>query len=121
MNESISIWRFVLSVLALWRVTHLLAEEDGPWELIASLRSKLGPGFAGKLMDCFYCLSLWFSLPLAIWLGNKSWVGTLLQWQALSGAACLLEKATQRPDATFYPIQTFPGDEPCAVVTKETK
>lgn len=119
MNETPVIWRFVLSALAVWRVTHLLAEEDGPWDMIASLRSKLGAGIFGRLMDCFYCLSLWLSLPLAIWLGNKSWIGSLLHWQALSGAACLLEKATEGRNAPLYPIQTFPGDEPCAVVIKE--
>jgi hypothetical protein len=37
----------------------------------------------------FYCL--WFSLPLSIWL-SSGWIGLLLYWQVLSGAACLVEK-----------------------------
>jgi len=104
MNQSNPIWRFVLCSLAVWRITHLLAEEDGPWDLIVRLRAWLGASIFGRLMDCFYCLSLWVSLPLAIWLSSGT-VGLLVHWQALSGAACLLEKATQRfqPNAPPYP------------------
>jgi hypothetical protein len=96
-NESNPIWRFILCALGLWRVTHLLAEEDGPWDLVSRLRGSLGSGILGRLMDCFYCLSLWISLPLAIWL-SSGWIGLLVHWQALSGAACLLEKATQKAE-----------------------
>jgi hypothetical protein len=107
MNDSSPIWRFVLAALALWRVTHLVAEEDGPWDVIVRVRERLGASFLGQLMDCFYCLSLWFSLPLAIWL-SSGWVGLLLHWQALSGAACLLEKISGRreiPVPVISPIE----------------
>lgn len=118
MHENTTIWRFILSALAVWRLTHLLAEEDGPWDLIVRLRTKLGAGILGRLMDCFFCLSLWLSLPIAIWLSN-GWIGLLLHWQALSGAACLLEKITGRREPAFSPIPTFEGDLPCAVVKDE--
>lgn len=95
MDDYGPIWRFVLSALAVWRITHLLAEEDGPWDLVVRLRRALGDGFWGRLMDCFYCLSLWISLAISFWLAS-GWVEILLHWQALSGAACLLEKATTR-------------------------
>jgi hypothetical protein len=87
----------VLGVLALWRVTHLLAAEDGPWELLARLRRRAGRGFWGGLLDCFYCLSLWLAAPLALALG-RSWGERLLLWPALSGGAVLLERATRRPE-----------------------
>ena len=46
MNET-SFWiRFVLFVLATWRVTHLLASEDGPGDLIIRFRVRLGHGLA---------------------------------------------------------------------------
>ncbi|MGA2903896.1 MAG: hypothetical protein ABSD98_08690 [Candidatus Korobacteraceae bacterium] len=122
MHEGNSIWRFVLSALAVWRITHLLAEEDGPWDLIVRLRSTLGSSVLGRLMDCFFCLSLWVSLPLAFLLGS-GWIGLLIQWQALSGVACLLEKATQRPQsvypASLASAEIFEGDTPCAVVKSE--
>ena len=80
-----------LAVLATWRVTHLIAEEDGPWDAIAMVRGWVGSGFLGKLMDCFYCLSLWVAAPLA-YLAMNRWSEWPVLWLALSGAACLLER-----------------------------
>src|SRR5215472_1364518 len=89
------IWiRFVLAVLATWRVTHLLANEDGPAHLIARLRLRLGESIAGSLMDCFNCLSLWVAAPLA-----------------LSGAACLLERASEKPLLVEHPLPASEGDD----------
>jgi len=103
MTDSNAIWRFTLSTLAIWRLTHLVAEEDGPWDLLVHFRAKLGNNVFGRLMDCFYCLSLWFSLPLSIWLAS-GWVGLILHWQALSGAACLLQRITQKTGARFLRV-----------------
>jgi hypothetical protein len=122
MNESNPIWRFILCTLALWRVTHLLGEEDGPWDLMVRLRARLGSGILGRLMDCFYCLSLWISLPMAIWL-SSGWIGLLVHWQALSGAACLLETATRKapaaPPASFPESEMHAGELSCAAVKSE--
>jgi hypothetical protein len=88
--------RFALAALATWRVTHLLAEEDGPANLVVRVRARLGASPAGELMDCFYCLSVWVAAPLTLTVTRRprAAVGT---WLALSGAACLLERATDEP------------------------
>jgi hypothetical protein len=92
-----SFWiRFVLAVLATWRISHLLANEDGPGDLIVRFRARLGSGQFGKLMDCFYCLSLWIAVPLAFFVSRRP-LDLLLTWLALSGAACLLERIGQDP------------------------
>ena len=91
--ESAMIWRFCLAALAVWWMTHLLAEEDGPWDATAKLRARLGAGILGRLMDCFYCLSLWISLPLAAWL-RDSRAGFFVYWMVFSGAACLFQRMT---------------------------
>ena len=88
-------WNFVLAVLATWRVTHLLANEDGPADLIVRFRALLGDGLAGTLMDCFYCLSLWIAAPAALFVTRKPLEWTIT-WLALSGGACLLERLTDR-------------------------
>ena len=88
--------KFVLAVLATWRMTHLLAREDGPADLIVRLRAWLGNGFGGKLMDCFYCLSLWVAAPFALVVSQDPLL-FLLTWPALSGAACLLDRMGQEP------------------------
>ena len=89
-------YRLLLGILSVWRITHLLQAEDGPWDLVVSLRRAAGAGFFGKLMDCFYCLSMWIAAPLAAVLG-QTWMEKLLLWPALSGAAILLERVTAPP------------------------
>jgi hypothetical protein len=91
----------ILGTLGVWRITHLLAAEDGPWDLLVRLRRRAGDGFWGGLLDCFYCLSLWISIPFA-WLLGESWPERLLLWPALSGAAILLERATAPPTALYH-------------------
>ena len=87
--------RFILAVLATWRVTHLLANEDGPADIIFRLRRWLGHGPAGSLMDCFNCLSLWIAAPAALLLSAQPlmWVAS---WLAVSGGACLLERLSEK-------------------------
>jgi hypothetical protein len=87
---------FILAVLATWRLTHLLASEDGPADLIVRFRALLGQSLAGKLMDCFYCLSLWIAAPAALFVSRRP-LEWLFCWLALSGGACLLERLGQEP------------------------
>lgn len=96
--------RLLLAVLATWRVTHLLAREDGPAEVIARVRARLGRSLAGRLMDCFYCLSVWVAAPFALLVGEGP-LEWLVGWLALSGAACLLERAGA-PAVAFTPLET---------------
>ena len=90
-----TVYWLLLGTLCVWRITHLLQAEDGPWDLVVRLRRLAGAGFWGRLLDCFYCLSLWIAAPFAFALG-----ATLLEqfmlWPALSGGAILLERATSR-------------------------
>jgi len=85
------LYGFVLGLLCVWRITHLLQAEDGPWDLVVRLRQMVGDGFWGKLLDCFHCLSLWVAAPFAVWLGSDT-TERLLLWPALSGAAMILER-----------------------------
>ncbi len=85
----------LIAVLACWRVTHLLNAEDGPGYVLVHLRRLAGAGVLGKLLDCFYCLSLWVAAPLAVLLA-RGWRDGLLLWLSISGGAILLERATTR-------------------------
>src|SRR3954463_8836653 len=86
--------RFTLSALAVYRVSYLVARDDGPWNLFRRLRSAAKGTGAGRLVTCVNCLSVWVSLPLA-WFVGSSWVERILAWWALSGAAVLLDRATR--------------------------
>jgi len=86
---------FILCTLAVWRLTHLFSQEDGPFDLVLKFRKLFGHGFFGNLLDCFYCLSLWIAMPFAWWLCGE-WTSGLITWLALSGAACLLFKVSEK-------------------------
>jgi hypothetical protein len=88
--------RFALASLATWRLTHLLAEEDGPADAVLRVRARLGQGSIGQLIDCFYCLSVWVAAPLSVAVTRRRSEIPLV-WLALSGASCLLERATTPP------------------------
>src|SRR5688500_13648322 len=85
--------RFLLAVLAVWRLTHLLAQEDGPWDVFRRLRSAVSRVPGGRLLSCFYCLSLWVAIP-AGWFVGETLVEQVAAWLAASGAAVLLERVT---------------------------
>jgi len=86
---------FSLCTLAVWRITHLFSQEDGPFDVMLKFRKLFGQGFFGNLLDCFYCLSLWISVPFAIFI-SQTWLQGIIIWLALSGAACLLFKITDK-------------------------
>ena len=96
------IYGLVVAVLAVWRATHLLQAEDGPWKLVLRLRRAAGSGFWAGLMDCFHCLSLWLAAPVALLLGQR-WEDRLLLWLAVSGGAILLQRATSQEPAPPVP------------------
>jgi len=88
-------FQFVISVFATWRLCHLLAEEDGPKDMIFHIRKQLRQGFFGSLLDCFYCLSIWVAIPFALWMSDNWKIG-IIYWLAISGGACVLYKATSK-------------------------
>jgi hypothetical protein len=87
--------RFLLCVLAAWRLIHLVVAEDGPGDIVVKLRIWLGGSFLGLIMDCFYCASVWVAAPFAF-LITQDVLGWLVSWLAISGAAALLEQASRR-------------------------
>ena len=95
--------RFGLAALAVWRVTHLIALEDGPFNVITRMRQRLGDGFFGQLTDCFACTSVWVAAPVAAALRPRRGGDLVLSWLALSGAACLLQQwsADGRPELRY--------------------
>jgi hypothetical protein len=86
MSEELS---YLLAVFAAWRVTHLLAYEEGPFALIARARrasaQRIGSGVA-----CFYCLSVWVPVPFAFLLADG--LNGVLLWLGGSGVVVLLDK-----------------------------
>jgi Protein of unknown function (DUF1360) len=57
------------------------------------VRRRAGDGWAGELLDCFYCTSIWVAAPVAVAVARRR-RDIPLAWLGLSGAACLLEQLT---------------------------
>ncbi|WP_150452610.1 DUF1360 domain-containing protein [Arenibacter lacus] len=86
---------FILCTLAVWRIGHLLSQEDGPFELVIKFRKRLGQSFLGALLDCFHCVTLWIAIPFTLLLAD-TWLHGIIIWLALSGAASILFKLTEK-------------------------
>ena len=95
---------FVLASLAVWRVTHLVNAEDGPWDLAARLRARIGrldSPMLARAVGCFYCLSAWVALPFTPWLTLQP-AAFIVTWLALSAAAIVVERLTDRTPAAVW-------------------
>jgi len=101
--------RFILAGLANWRLTHLLASEDGAADIIVRFRALLGQSLIGRLMDCFNCLSLWIAALAAFFVSLRP-LEWLFCWLALSGGACLLDRIGQEPVVIPPLSQSVEGD-----------
>ena len=102
-------FRLVIAILATWRVAHLIAREDGPFDLVVKLRILAGEGFAGRLMDCPLCLSLWVAAPFALTLTDAGTFRVEV-WLAISGGASLLENAFERLSRTANTVEGNSGE-----------
>lgn len=87
--------KYFVIIIVVWRITHLFSMEDGPFDIIIKIRKALGSGFLGKLMDCFYCLSIWVSLLFSIIIGT-GYLEIIILSLYYSGAVIILEKLTNK-------------------------
>ncbi|MDH4065384.1 MAG: DUF1360 domain-containing protein [Acidobacteriota bacterium] len=88
-------FQFVVAVLATWRVAHLVAREDGPFDVIVRVRARAGDTSIGRLMDCPHCLGLWIAMPLAAWVARTpgQW---LVAWLGIAGGASMAQRWLER-------------------------
>jgi hypothetical protein len=117
-NENVPVWRLSASALAIRRVLRLLPGVNGPWNLTTRLRDRFGATMPGQWMNCFYCMSLWIALPLAV-LTSNGWLGIVVHWLAPPGAACMQEKSTPWPGPEFQPVEIPEGDALCIAARSE--
>lgn len=90
-----AIEKYILLAIVVWRLTHLICAEDGPFDLIIKLRKLLGNSFLGKLMDCFHCLSIWIGLVCGFYAGGNV-MEIIMLTLYYSGVSILLEKITNK-------------------------
>jgi hypothetical protein len=93
---------FVLAAFACFRLAELFSFDDGPFDALYRLRLWMG-GYDfgengepvstwGRLINCPFCLGIWFALLIALVLwGNAPIVTFVLYWLALAGAQAALQ------------------------------
>lgn len=84
----IDLFSFVLFGLATWRITSLIVDEDGPFDMFVKFRSFIGVYYdeysqaqgrnvVARAFTCFWCASIWVSVVVALLAGYYS---TLLEF-----------------------------------------
>jgi hypothetical protein len=82
---------FVLSALAVWRVTALIAYESGPFRIVDRLRGRMVALGLERLVGCFHCLAVWVAAGVVLVVYDLTW-WSLLLWPAVSGAVSIVER-----------------------------
>ena len=109
--ERMSPLKIALAALAVWRLTHLLNAEDGPFRVFDRFRSGMRRIGLGGLVDCFYCLSLWMAAPFALWLA-RGWMEQAVLWLALSAIAILINRCMEGPTHASQAALYYEEPEP---------
>ncbi len=89
----------IVSILATWRLTYMLQEEDGPWAVFARLQAWMAnkerdskPGSIYQGFFCFYCLSMWVAaiFTAIVCEVQGSYAVAAIYWFGLSAGAVLV-------------------------------
>jgi hypothetical protein len=111
-GDAVRPWpELALGVLAVWRVTHLLHAEHGPWGVFERARGAAARAGLGAGVACFWCLSVWTAAPAAWWMAS-GWGARAVAWLALSAGAILIEvRLLGGPVAAPVPFEEEESDE----------
>lgn len=98
------LWLYLLSALAIYRVSSMLMEEDGPMHLFKRWRKFLYGRSArwqwvAEGFSCFYCLSFWVSLVLSACIVQRLNLGLVVVWLSLAGMVQLYRRHEDRETA----------------------
>lgn len=84
---------FALAALAVYRLSRMITDEEGPFSVFTKLRGRFKPeDWIGRGLECIMCVSVWVALPFALYIGGD-W---LLTWPALSAVTVVIRKWEQK-------------------------
>lgn len=89
--------RFLIAVLATYRLAYLAAVDDGPEFVFLKLRewalNRYGDkDWRTKGVYCVLCLSFWFALPVVLLTEPPNKRQLILDWLAVAGGVTLIHK-----------------------------
>lgn len=83
-----------LLILAVYRVSYLIAIDEGPFSVIERMRSRIDENqktWLGRGVRCVGCVSFWVALLAMLLTG-----GSVLDWLSMAGGALVIHKAVNR-------------------------
>jgi len=90
----------LLAALAVFRVSRMIAREDGPFDVFAKIQTwaeiRQERNWFARGLLCPLCLSFWFALLAALFFLPLSLSAFLLTWFGLAGGAAILYLLTER-------------------------
>ena len=89
LTVSASPFWFVVAILAAWRVTRLIAREDGPWRLMVAVRRTCYRLRLAGLIECVHCLGMWTSVAITSLMFPLRW-SSVWMWLGIAGGVSLL-------------------------------
>lgn len=96
----VEIITFALASLAVYRLSRMIADEEGPWAIFTKLRGLAAPDtWVGRGLECIMCVSVWVALPATVMITvlgyADEWLWPLT-WLALSSVTVLIRKWEQK-------------------------
>lgn len=84
----------ILSILAVYRISYLIAREDGPFDMFVAMRHKIGQhNWIGRGLHCILCIDFWLSLPPAIVLFGYAGIPMIIiGWLGMAGGGLIIYK-----------------------------
>ena len=96
---------FILACFAVFRLAELIAVDDGPGDVLLTMRAKLGaydldddgrPATSiGRGIICPWCIGIWLALPAAFFVAPWGY-DVFLWWLAIAGGAAFLQSVGGR-------------------------
>lgn len=90
----------LLASLAVYRVSRMIADEEGPWSVFVRLRAAAPPEtWLSRGLECIMCVAVWVALPITILIVLLGYTDVWLwpvTWLALSSVTVLIRKWEQK-------------------------
>lgn len=87
---------WVALVLAAYRVSYMIAYEEGPGGIIAAVQGRIDPlqkTWLGRGIRCVFCISFWITLlGAALLLEYSTWQTFVLSWLSAAAGVMLLHR-----------------------------
>jgi hypothetical protein len=89
-----------LAALAVYRLSRMISDEEGPFAVFTKLRGLAkSDTWIGRGLECILCVSVWVSLPATILITVLGYIDQWLwplTWLALSGVTVIIRKWEQK-------------------------